>query len=219
MTKVLAFTLLVLPAVASADDSAPAPVESAAPGSETAPAPASVDQDPCETHWHGHWGHWGNWQSSGRFALGFSKGHVDSRDEGGSEGSEKSFVARLNGRYGWAVELELAKLSLGDDEARTTGLSIVKAFGHRHLQPYLIAGAGGGRLERADGSESHLHFGEAGGGVMLRGRHLAIGFDVRHGVRHVDAEEMSLAARMTSSTEGDDHEHYTHGRVLALVYF
>lgn len=54
---------------------------------------------------------------------------------------------------------------------------------------------------------------------MLRGRRLAIGVDVRRGVRRgALAGEPAPVERMTTSA-GDDHERYVRGRVLALVYF
>lgn len=59
----------------------------------------------------------------------------------------------------------------------------------------------------------------AGVGLVLRGRRLAIGVDVRRGVRRgALAGEPAPVERMTTSA-GDDHERYVRGRVLALVYF
>src|SRR6185436_7297696 len=97
---------------------------------------------------------------------------------------------------GFAVELELARADLDDSgTAKTGGLAIDKFFlTHRRLNPYLAAGAGGGRLERADGSESHLGYGELGGGLLLRGRRLALALDLRAGVRRSEAAEATVAA-------------------------
>ena len=188
-----------------------------APGVTPVAAPVTaapmVDADPC-AYKRAHWRH----RMKGRLSIGFSKSHVELEDE--SEGKQKSFVVRLNGRRGWAIELELSKLSLdGGDTARTGGVSIVKTFGRRKLAPYVLAGGGGGRYESVDGVEQRLGFGEVGAGVMLRGRRFSLGFDMRRGVRRFeDNDEMSIE-RMATPSDDDDRERYTRGRILALVTF
>ncbi len=214
--------LLALPLTAHADDVAPAPTDdvapvggpgTVAPASAPAPvaAPAPVDGDPCTAY--RRWGH----HPRGWLSLGFSAGHVELGDD--TDGHQTSVVARLTGRRGWSIELELARLSLdGGDTAKTAGASIVKTFGRHHVAPYVLAGVGGGRIDAADGSDSHVRFAELGGGLMLRGRRVSLGVDVRRGVRHVeDGDEM--AARTTAATTDDDRNHYVRGRILALINF
>jgi hypothetical protein len=180
-------------------------------------ATPQVDGDPCGG---------GRWAKSrrmkGRFALGFSKGHLELDDE--RDAKQKSLLARVALRRGYEIELELSKMELGGDDTRTAGGSLLRAFGNRKLRPYVIAGAGGGRIERADGTEDHLRYAELGGGVMLRKKRLAIGVDFRRGVRHLEGEEvanepaMDVAGRVTAPSD-DDRERYVRGRILALVYF
>jgi hypothetical protein len=239
MTK-LALLALLVPLAAAADPTATTTtttttadgtttttttttIGGAAPGATApvAPAPVAaapmVDGDPCAYKR-------GRWRSrlKGRISIGFSKSHVELADDQG-EGKQKSFVARLNGRRGWSIELELSRLSLdGGDTAKTGGISLVKTFGRRKLAPYVLAGGGGGRYETVDGIEQRMGFGEVGAGLMLRGRRFSIGFDMRRGVRKFrDADdEMAGVERVaTPSDDEHDHDHYTRGRVLALVTF
>ena len=185
----------------------------------SAPAPI-VQEDPCGVHQHARWRH----RMKGRLSIGFSKSHVELDGEDGAdetEGKQKSFVARLNGRRGWSIELELSKLTLdGGDQARTAGVSLVKTFGRRRIAPYVLAGGGGGRVEHADGTEQKMGFGEFGGGVMLRGKRFSIGFDMRRGVRKLRETEDELMRVVTPTGEDEHaHDHYTRGRVLALFNF
>lgn len=186
-----------------------------APIAPAPPAAAPVLEDPCGVHRHARWRH----RMKGRISIGFSKSHVELEDE--TEGKQKSFVVRLNGRRGWSVELELSKLTLdGGDTAKTGGVSLVKTFGRRKLAPYVLAGGGGGRYESLDGTEQKLRFGEFGGGVMLRGKRFSIGVDMRGGVRKfADADEDAMRASMPTGETEPEHEHYTRGRVLALFNF
>ncbi len=180
------------------------------PAVEVAPA---VEEDPC-AYKHGHW----RSRMRGRLSIGFSKSHVENEDE--SEGHARSLVARLNGRRGWSIELEFAKTKLdAGDTSKTAGASIVKAFGWYKLAPYVLAGGGGGRYEHADGTEQKLHFGEIGGGLMLRGKRFSIGVDVRRGVRKFKEEDGDVMRVSNPTGEEDDHDHYTRGRVLALINF
>ena len=231
---------ILLPSVASAGDEPGPPadepsLESAIePASEPAnepPPAAPVDApDPCTSAidhscgaetadpCSGGRARWGKRRVS--LAIGLSRGHVEMDDD--TEGTQRSLIARLTGRRGWAVELELSKLRLGDDDGRLAGGAIVKAFGRRKLAPYVLAGAGRGELDRADGSEQRLHFAEDGGGLMLRKRRLSIGIDVRRGARRTDADDaavMDPAAGSRGGASDDDRERYTRGRVVALVHF
>ena len=159
----------------------------------------------------------------GRLALGFAKSHVELADE--REGKQKSVIGRVAFRRGFAVELELARATIGDDASKTFGGSLVKSFGKRRLQPYVLAGGGGGRLEYADGSDTRMRYAEYGAGLMLKGRRIGIGVDFRRGVRHVNeapvAEPAMDPARMTTlpAEPAHDRERYTRGRVMALVHF
>jgi hypothetical protein len=55
---------------------------------------------------------------------------------------------------------------------------------------------------------------------MWRHRHLAIGVDVRKGIRRIDGMDMDAArTTMPPPAEPTDKEHYTRGRVVALFYF
>jgi hypothetical protein len=195
----VALVVLLAPAAAIADDGPPS-------------ATPIVEEAPCaHARWQQHRGH---------LAIGFAGGRVETDDE--REGTQRSLIVRLTGRRGWAVELELSKLRLGDDEGRTAGGAIVKAFGRRRLAPYVVAGAGGGRLDRADGAEAHVRFAELGGGLMLRGRRLSIGAEVRRGMRRVDAGDpvaMDSVAERAVMSASDDGERYTRGRIVALVHF
>jgi hypothetical protein len=213
------------PLVAFADDDPPPPMdETAAPAPppapvEAPPAPPStvtpVSSQPipestwCDYH-HAAW----NRPLHPRFAIGIAHGHLG----GDLDGTQSSLLARIVLRHGFEVEGEFAKATLGGDTEKTGEAALVKTFGHHHLQPYVLAGAGGGKLDRADGTDPHLRFAEIGGGLMLRLHHVAIGADIRKGVREVDSPAMDTAARMTTPGE-TDHDHFTRGRILALVYF
>jgi len=232
--------ITILPAVVLADEALPDPdpvepaspvVEEARPAEPTeappgeappgeapyveptvaAPAVQPVAENPCA--WHRA----GGFRPSGRFAIGIAHGHLTLDDD--RDGSQKSLLARVALHHGMELELELAHAEIAGDDTRTAGGALLHVFGHHHLRPYVVVGAGGGRRERADGSESHLRYAELGGGLMLRKRHLAIGVDVRRGIRHVDDDSapMDVSARMV--TTDADHEHYMRGRVLAMVYF
>ncbi|HEU0031750.1 MAG TPA: hypothetical protein VFQ53_14030 [Kofleriaceae bacterium] len=199
----LALLVLLLPIVRT-----PAFADDAPPG-DTPEAPATVDDHPCHAH------RWHTGPMRERFAIGFAKGHVEGED---ADGSTRSLVGRVGLHRHLELEVELARTELADDTLKTGGGALVHAFGRRHVRPYVLAGAGGGELDRADGSDARVHYGELGVGLQLRGRRLAIGFDVRRGVRAVDDTEPTMTtARMM--TPPDDHEHYTRGRLLALVYF
>ena len=189
----------------------------AAPAAAPDPC-ASASENPCASEnrcgWKGR-------RMKGRLAIGFSKGHFERADD--SEAKQKSILARISGRRGWELEFELSKLTLDGDEQRTSGLSLVKSFGHRKLRPYVIAGIGGGEIQRASGAEDHLGYAELGGGLMLKKRRFAIGADLRRGVRRIepdDAAPMATDARMTETPAAeDDRERYVRGRILALFYF
>jgi hypothetical protein len=191
-----------------------------APVATPAPASPVVQEDPFGVHKHARWRD----RMKGRISIGFSKSHVeldgeDSADE--AEGKQKSFVARLNGRRGWSIELELSKLTLdGGDQAKTAGASLVKTFGRRKIAPYVLAGGGGGRYDHTDGTEQKLLFGEFGGGVMLRGKRFSIGVDMRRGVRKFrEQDDEVMRTSMPTGANEDDSHHYTRGRVLALINF
>ena len=130
----------------------------------------------------------------------------------------------------FAVELELARAELDDDAgtARTGGIALEKFFcTHRRLNPYLAAGAGGGRFERPDATDSRLGYGELGGGLMLRGRRFALALDLRAGARRLEQAEVSIepgvAAAMTSPGDDDDdeweRERYHRARLMLLLQF
>jgi hypothetical protein len=201
----LAAAIVAAPLVVHADgdsvDPAIAPPSAVPP---TAP--------PAESSWcaHSHWSWHDGTPYASRFALGMSDGHA-------GDATEKSLLARAVLHHGFELELELAKAEQDNDQTRTAGATLIKTFGHRHLRPYVLAGAGGGKLDRADGSEPDERFGELGLGIQLRGRHLAIGADIRRGIRHVDDDAMEAArTTMPAAMESD---RYTRGRVMALVYF
>jgi hypothetical protein len=224
----LPLALLFVPATAFADDDSPAPEEApieapseapieqppiAAPAAVApiaAPAPAA---DPCSAFRHGHW----RSHHRGHLSIGFSKGHIQNEDD--TEGSQRSLVARFNGRRGWSLELELSKLSFdGGATAKTGGASIVHAFGKHKIAPYLLAGVGGGHYEHANGDDQRLHFMEGGGGLILRKAHFSIAADVRHGVRRFEGDAMNVA-RTTTPASTDDRERYVRGRIVALINF
>lgn len=189
-----------------------------------APAPAApvlahVDENPCGAYGHAKW----RQRMKGRLSIGFSKSHVELEDDQG-EGKQRSFVARINGRRGWAIELEMSKLTLdGGDTAKTGGISLVKMFGKRRLAPYVLAGGGGGKYETVDGVEDRIRFGEVGAGVMLRGKRFSVGIDMRRGVRGFkdrdDAMAVDRGSTMPGADDDHDHDHYTRGRIVGLVTF
>lgn len=249
MRTLLALTIVLAPLIARADDElgpvpsdppaeAP-PVEaqppsegpyaepppSAAPYAEAPPseAPIVTPAAPAAPRYHcahSRWSHhrWSDSRTRGTLAVGVSKGHIGMGDD--RDGSQESLFFRLQTRRGWGAELELARATIDDDKAKTIGGALYKAWGHRLLQPYIIAGLGRGTVERAYGGDDRMRYYEAGGGLLLRGRHLAIGIDVRKGVSHVDAEaRMTAPARMTTSTPTDDRDDYLRGRVLAMFAF
>jgi hypothetical protein len=212
--------MLVIAIVAAA----PLPALADGPPGDAPPVDGAgaVDDDPCRDHagsaWRTH---------RPRIAIGFAKSHLEL--DGDREGRQKSLLARVAFRRGLEVELELSRADLDGEEAKTIGGAVLKAFGHRRLAPYVIAGGGGGVLERDDGSEPRLRYGEVGGGVMLRKRRFAIGVDVRAGVRKVEARDVDVAdppvaTRLAAPApspepDADDKDHYVRGRIVALFYF
>lgn len=208
--------VLFVPAVARAQPGA----EPAAPP-EAQPAPEeAADETVCR---RGHCGP----DRPRRFAVGVAGGHID-LDEAG-EGHQKSILGRVTFWHGFAVELELSRADLDEDgEAKTGGIALEKFFfTHRRLNPYLAIGGGGGRLERADGSDSRLAYGELGGGIMLRGRRFALALDLRAGSRRSEASaaataEAGVTAAMTSPSDDDDdweRDRYHRARLMLLFQF
>ena len=178
------------------------------------PALAEHDEGPCA---------WSSYPPpEHHVAIGFAKGHVEQADD--TDGHQRALLARVVLRHGFELELELAKTTLGDDHARTAGGAVIKTLGyHRHFAPYLALGGGGGELERADGREPHLAYGELGGGLMLRGRHLALALDVRAGVRRIEAEAIAVArtaADIVATPEPEaERDRYVRARLALLAYF
>ena len=162
-----------------------------------------------------------------RFAIGLAGGHIEVDDA--AEGHQHSILGRVALAHGFAVELELARAEFEDDggTARTGGVGLQKLFcTQRRLNPYLAAGAGGGRLERADGSDSRLGYGELGGGLMLRGRRFALALDLRAGARRIETAELTagpVAAAMMSPSDDDEEdwerERYHRARLMLLLQF
>ncbi|MBX3162436.1 MAG: hypothetical protein KF773_41105 [Deltaproteobacteria bacterium] len=169
-----------------------------------------------------------------RLALGFAKSRLDADD--GGETEQKSLLARLAIRRGIELEVELAEMKLMGADARTAGVSVLRVFGRGVLHPYLIAGFGGGTIDtpvpRAD--DPRVHYAELGGGLMIRRRHLAIGADLRRGMRSIDnlyhpatttvppAPATAGVPRMTTPPapeEAGDPDRYTRGRITVLFYF
>ena len=214
--------VLSIPALARAQPGAPV----LEPPPEAGPPPDGHAADQEATCWRGHCGP----DRQRRFAVGVAGGHIEF-DEAG-EGRQHAVLGRVMLRHGFAVELELARAEFedeaGDDAgtAKTGGFAIEKFFcTHRRLNPYLAAGAGGGRLERTDGTESKLGYGELGGGLMLRGRRLALALDLRAGARRSEKAEVSaepVAAAMMSPSDDDDdwkRERYHRARLMLLLQF
>lgn len=197
-----------------------APVVPATPVARGAQVAEPIDENPCDAYKRGRWHH----PMRGRLSIGFSKSHVAMEDDG--EGKQQSLVARIDlghrVRRGWAIELELSKLTLDSgDTAKTGGVSLVKTFGNRRLAPYVLAGGGGGKYETDGGIEDRIRFGEIGAGVMLRGKRFSIGVDLRRGARGFKDREDAMASveRGTTPQPDDERNHYTRGRILALVGF
>ena len=221
MKLALSAALLALASVPALADDDPPGYDDLAPPSSVDPAAAPQPPPPAPTpeqRWgcHGSW-RWHHGTYASRFAIGIGHGHYELD---GDEGHQKSLFARIGLHHGFEIELEMARTELDrGDQLRTGGAALVKTFGHRHFRPYLLAGAGGGRLEPASGDDTHLHYGELGFGLMLRGRHLGLALDMRRGVRGVEDDAMTTTAKMTQPTDEETREHYTRGRILALVYF
>jgi len=203
--------------VTDAPISAPGTVEPVA-----APAP-ETDHYSCAHGWYQHG------RRRGFLGIGFAKGHLDLDND--TEGRQKSLIIRAQGRRGFGLELEFARARLGaggiegdlHDTARTTGVSVYKAFGRRRLMPYVLAGGGRGTIDRATGGDDHMRYAEFGGGLMLKLRHFAIGVDVRRGVRRIDDHDI-VAPAMTAPavvmpTGDDERARYVRGRVMALLTF
>ncbi|HEY5937540.1 MAG TPA: hypothetical protein VIU61_22995 [Kofleriaceae bacterium] len=241
MPKLAALVLVVLAAPAFADDVpyGPPPPPPGAEVTVTTPnativvtppggtvpvappavAPAAPERadDPCV------WRHASSTPRKQRFAIGFAKSKLELDDE--TDGKAKSILARIALHRKFEVELELTRATLGDDTAKTFGGALVREFGKRKLRPYVLAGGGGGVLERASGAEDRLRYAEFGAGLMLKKRHLAIGVDFRGGVRKVDggadpvAMPVDEAGAMPPASDEWTKERYHRARILALFYF
>jgi len=209
------------PAEAPPTDAPPyvEPVEPvvAAPGQTAPAAPPPVENGwRCDTH--RRWHRWSDSRQRRFFGVGLAKGKLALDDD--QHGDQESLFFRAQSRRGWGLELEFARATIDENQARSIGGSLYKAFGKHALQPYVLAGGGRGHIEHTDGSDDRMRYFEAGGGLMLRGRHLAIGLDLRRGVRHVDAELPTMtAARMSTTTTSDDRDDYLRGRILAMFAF
>ena len=206
--------VLSLPVVARAQ---PGAEPAAPPEAQAPPDQPTAEQRMC---WRGHCGP----ERPRRFAVGVAGGHID-LDEAG-EGHQKSILGRVALWRGFAVELELARADLDEDgTAKTGGVALEKFFcTHRRLNPYLAVGGGGGRLERADGSDARMAYGELGGGLMLRGRRFALALDLRAGARRSEASvaaDAGVAAAMTSPSDEDEWERdrYRRARLMLLFQF
>jgi hypothetical protein len=179
-------------------------------------------------HWRERWGR--SYNYTPRLAIGIAKSNVEL--DHGKESEHRSLLARVVMRRGLEVEIELAKLEVEHQDARTAGISVMRVFGKRALHPYIIAGLGGGRLDvhgkansRYD-EEPRVHYAELGGGLMIRRRHLALGVDIRRGVRSIEGLHdpapvpPSSTTRMTTPDDKmADPDHYTRARLTALMYF
>lgn len=209
MPKLAALVLVVVAAPAFADDVPYGPPP-------PPPVPERAD-DPCV------WNHASSTPRKQRFAIGFAKSRLELDDE--TDGKAKSILARIALHRKFEVELELSRATLGDETAKTFGGALVREFGKRKLRPYVLAGGGGGVLERASGAEDRLRYAELGGGLMLKKRHFAIGVDVRGGVRKVEggadpvAMPVEPAGAMATPSDEWTKERYHRARILALFYF
>jgi hypothetical protein len=205
------------PAPAPAPVVAPEPAAPIVTPSDVAPVAPMIDADPCAHRWYRYAG-----KRRGFLGLGFAKGHMELEDE--TEGRQKSLIVRAQGRRGFGVELELARGQLGEDNARSVGGAVFKAFGKRRLMPYVLVGGGRGEIARATGGEDRMGYVEAGGGLLLKLRRFAIGVDVRRGSRRVDERAeaepvMGTTSAVVMPAGDDDRERYVRGRVMALVTF
>jgi len=188
----------------------------ATPVASPPPPPAAREHDgnPCLTSWASAT------PRRQRFALGFAKSHLELGDD--TDGKAKSLLGRIVLRHKFEVELELTKATIGDDSAKSLGGALLRTFGSRKLQPYVLAGGGGGVIDRADGAESHMHYAEFGGGLMLKLRHFAFGVDFRGGRRRVETAAAVVDAAEKMATPASDEwtkERYHRARILALFYF
>lgn len=207
--------VLSLPTVARAQ---PGAEPAAPPEAQPPPGDTTAEQSMC---WRGRCGP----DRPRRFALGIAGGHID-LDEAG-EGHQKAILGRVALWHGFAVELELARADLDEDgTAKTGGVALEKFFcTHRRLNPYLAVGGGGGRLDRADGSDARMAYGEFGGGLMLRGRRFALALDLRAGARRSEASvaaDAGVTAAMTSPSDDDDEwerDRYRRARLMLLFQF
>src|SRR5262249_1927981 len=130
----LAAAIVVAPLVARADGE---PVDPAlAPPSAVPATPPAPESSWCA---HSHWGWHDAAPYSSRVAIAISDGH-------GGDANEKSLLARAVLHHGFELELELAKAEQDGDTSKTAGATLIKTFGRHHLRPYVLAGAGGGKL-------------------------------------------------------------------------
>jgi hypothetical protein len=188
----------------------------AQPGDEpVAPPPAAPEASMCQ---RGDCGP----PREARFAVGIAGGYLEVDD--GGEGRQHSLLGRIAIGAGFAVELELTRADLDEGgDARTAGVGLEKFLvRYRRIQPYLAVGTGGGVIELANGSESHQGYAELGGGLLLRGRRLALGLDARAGVRRSEApDEAGVVAAMSAPAEDSSwrRDHYRRARLVLLVQF
>lgn len=209
--------VLCLPAAAGAQPGADPVAEPASdPGADpVAPPPAAPEASMCAR------GHCGPVREA-RFALGIAGGHLAVED--GADGRQHSIVGRIAVGAGFAVELDLSRAELdGGRDARTAGVGLEKfLLRHRRLQPYLAVATGGGVIEQAGGGESRQGYAELGGGLLLRGRRLAVGVDLRAGVRRSEAADEPGVVAAMSAPAGDpewQRDRYHRARLLLLVQF
>jgi hypothetical protein len=207
------------PAVADPDVAPPTDPALAAPGMTQPAAPAApTDEYSCAWRWHHH-----AVRRRGFIGIGLAKGHVGLDDD--TDGRQKALILRAQGRRGFGIELEFARAEIGDDHVRTAGGALYKAFGRRHLMPYVLVGGGRGEIERAGGGDDGVRYGEFGGGLMLKLRRFAIGVDVRKGVRRVEDRTPEVMATfpgapaVVTPPDDDERDRYVRGRVMALITF
>jgi hypothetical protein len=144
--------------------------------------------------------------------------------DGVESGSDLGILGQYRFSRSFALELEVAKSKLADGgrvDRRMGAAVLYNLSPRRTLAPFILAGAGYGQTEIADG-EFHAEqaYGEVGAGLRLRlSKSIHVVADLRAGRRDSKEDYVYMTSDPSSSPSLKRDEDYTRLRVGGLLTF